>query len=331
MDRKKETETEPLFLGVEIGGTKQQIIVGDHQGSIVDKISERVPIHNGAPDILAWISARLPLLKEKYADIKAIGVGFGGPLESDTSRILISVQVPGWKDFKLRDWFESQFGLPAVVAVDTVCGGYAELKLGAGRGANCLLYSNIGTGIGGALYIGGRNYDGIGKGAMFIGNTYVADWTAQKAGEVAKVENLCCGIAIERRLRQEGYVPQDSLLWQIAQGNRPAIDCKMLGQAARQGDEFALAELERVGRTFGIGLSTAITLVSPDRVVIGGGVANLDEVLLDPIRRHTEKYVFISAVGTYDIVKSQLLDDNVPVGAVLYARDGFQTVPYLPE
>lgn len=326
-----ETKTEPLYLGVEIGGTKQQIIIGDENGNIVDKLSERVPIRDGARDILAWTKAKLPLLRDKYDNIKAIGVGFGGPIESETSRILISVQVPGWKDFKLKDWFESQFKLPTVVVIDSVCGGYAELKLGAGRGSNCLLYSNIGTGIGGALYIGGLTYDGVGKGAMYIGNTYVADWTAKSAGAVEKVENLCCGIAIEKRLRSEGYVPADSLLLRLAKGVPAAIDCRMLGEAARMGDEFALAELERVGETYGIGLSTAVTLVSPDRVVIGGGVANLDDVLLDPIRRHTDKYVFISSRGTYDIVKSEFVDDNVPVGAILYARDGFRTVPYLSK
>jgi predicted NBD/HSP70 family sugar kinase len=61
--------------------------------------------------------------------------------------------------------------------------------------------------------------------------------------------------------------------------------------------------------------------------VIGGGVANLGDLLLDPIRRHTEKYVFISSRGSYTIEKSQLMDDNVPIGAILYAHDGFRTVP----
>ena len=315
-----------LYLGVEIGGTKQQIIVSDENARILDRISERVPLPNGARDVLTWISAKLPLLRKKYVDIKAIGVGFGGPLESATSRVLISVQVPGWKDFQLKTWFETQFSLPTTVVIDSVCGGYAELKLGAGRGAKCLLYSNIGTGIGGALYIGGLTYDGVGKGAMYLGNTFVADWTAKKAGAVEKMENLCCGIAIEKRLRSKGYVPAQSVLWQLAGGEQSAIDCRMLGEAARRHDGFALAELEKVGQTYGIGLSTAITLLSPDKVVIGGGVANLGEALLDPIRRHTEKYVFISSRGTYDIVKSQIMDDNVPVGAVLYARDGFQAV-----
>jgi len=315
-----------LYLGVEIGGTKQQIIVGDENGRIIDRISERIPLPNGASDILTWINVKLPLLREKYPDIKAIGVGFGGPLESANGKVLISVQVPGWKDFKLKNWFEEQFSLPATVVIDSVCGGYAELKLGAGRGAKCLIYSNIGTGIGGAFYIGGLTYDGVGNGAMYLGNTFVADWTAKKAGAVEKIENLCCGIAIEKRLRSKDYVPASSLLWQLAEREQSAMDCRMLGEAARRGDEFALAELDRVGETYGIGLSTIITCLSPDRVVIGGGVANLGDVLLDPIRRHTERYVFISARGTYEIVKSQIMDDNVPVGAVLYARDGFRTI-----
>lgn len=316
----------PLYIGVEIGGTKQQLIVGDENGRIVDKISERLPLPNSARDILAWIYAKLPLLQKKYTEIKAIGVGFGGPLESSTGKVLISVQVSGWKDFQLKKWFEEQFSLPTTVVNDSVCGGYAELKLGAGRGAKCLLYSNIGTGIGGALYINGLTYNGLGKGAMYLGNTYVADWTTKKAGAVEKVENLCCGIAIEKRLRSKNYVPADSLLWRLAGKNQLAMDCRMLGEAARRGDTFSLAELERVGEIYAIGLSTAITLLSPDRVVIGGGLANLGELLLDPIRRYVDRYVFISSRGTYEIKIGQIVDDNVPMGAVLYARDGFLTI-----
>ena len=104
-------------------------------------------------------------------------------------------------------------------------------------------------------------------------------------------------------------------------GQVSALTCAMLGEAARRGDAFATAEIDRIARSYAIALSNLITLVSPDVVAIGGGVANLGEVLLDPIRRHTDERVFISAQGAYRIVPCAFVDAAVPVGAALLARD----------
>mgnify|MGYP000809210128 FL=1 len=317
---------EKLYFGVEIGGTKQQVAVCNDRGEIVEMLSEKVELKNGAADILAWLKRSITRLQERYPQVQAIGVGFGGPLETRTGRVLISVQVPGWKDFELKTWFEATFGLPATVVVDTVAGGYAELKLGSGRQSDKFFYTNIGTGIGGALFIDGKTWDGIGYGAAFLGNTYTADWTADVAGAVDRLEALCSGTAIERRLRSKGYVPQSSLLQTLCDGDRTALCCRMLRTAAEQGDRFALEELDRVGYTFGIGVANVVSLLGVDTVSIGGGLANLGECLRQPVEKYAEQYVFISGKDRFKVVICSLLDNNVPVGAALYARDGFRTV-----
>ena len=100
----------------------------------------------------------------------------------------------------------------------------------------------------------------------------------------------------------------------------------MLGEAARRGDAFAAAEIDRIARSYAIALSNLLTLVSPDVVAIGGGVANLGDVLLDPIRRYTDERVFISVRGAYRIVPCAFMDAAVPVGAALLARDRHRSV-----
>ena len=120
-----------LYLGVEIGGTKQQLAVCNGEGSILKLVSERVPIRTGAPDILAFLEACAGELIAAYPDIARVGVGFGGPLETETGRVLISVQIPGWKDFKLKEWFQARLGRETVAVNDTVAGGYAEYRLEA--------------------------------------------------------------------------------------------------------------------------------------------------------------------------------------------------------
>lgn len=315
-----------LYLGVEIGGTKQQIAVCDENGRIVEMVSEKVAHENGAVDILAWLKRKVRLVLEKYPRVKSIGVGFGGPLETKTGRVLISVQVPGWKDFKLKTWFEATFGMETIVVVDTVAGGYAELMLGSGKDSSKFFYTNIGTGIGGSFFINGYTWDGIGYGASFLGNTYMADWTAGEAGAVTRIETLCGGTFIERRLRTPGYVTEDSYLKELCKGDIAVLDCRMLHQAAEAGDRFALEELDRVGHSFGIGVANTVSMLGADTVSIGGGLANLGEWIRRPIEKYAEQYVFISGKDRFRVVICSLLDDNVPVGAALYARDGFKTL-----
>lgn len=317
---------EGLYLGIEIGGTKQQIAVCDETGKIIEMTSEKVAHENGASDILAWLKYNVLLILKKYPGIQSIGVGFGGPLETKTGRVLTSVQVPGWKDFRLKSWFETNFGIETLIVVDTVAGGYAELKLGSGKDSQKFFYTNIGTGIGGAFFIDGYTWDGIGYGASFLGNTYTADWTADKVGAVTRIEDLCGGISIEKRLRIPGYIPEDSYLMTLCGGDISRMDCRMVHCAAKTGDKFALEELERVGHSFGIGVANTVSMLGADTVSIGGGLANLGEWILRPIQRYADQYVFISGKDRFKVVLCKLMDDNVPIGAALYARDGFKTL-----
>lgn len=317
---------QPLYLGVEIGGTKQQIAVCDADGVIVEMVSEKIAHENGASDILVWLEQKISRILQKYPLIRSIGVGFGGPMETKTGRVLVSVQVPGWKDFELKNWFETMFEMETTVVVDTVAGGYAELKLGSGRGSEKFFYTNIGTGIGGSFFINGYTWDGIGYGASYLGNTYTADWTADKSGAVTRIETLCGGASIEKRMRVPGYIPETSQLIALCKGDVSGVDCRMIREAAEAGDTFALEELERVGYSFGIGVANTISMLGVDKVSIGGGLANLGKWILEPVQRYTDEYVFISGKDRYQVVICSLLDDNVPVGAALYARDGFKTL-----
>lgn len=314
-----------LFAGVEIGGTKQQIAVADETGTIIDLISEKIAIPNGAPDILSWIEKNMTGVLLKYPQIHSIGVGFGGPLESGTGRITISVQVKGWKDFEIKSWFEEKFHLPTMVVNDTVAGGYAELLNGAGRGCRNFFYSNIGTGIGGALFFDGRTFDGIGFGGAYMGNTYTID-PRKMDGSVCRVEEVCSGTGIENIMRTPGRIPQTSILYELCDGDISTLNCKHLAVAAADKDDVALDIIDKFAWIYGLAIANTVTMFSPERVAIGGGVGNMGELILEPIRHYCDKYVFISAKGRYSIVQSELLDMNVLIGAVLYARDGFNTI-----
>jgi glucokinase len=315
------------YLGVELGGTKQQLAIGTETGELIEVICEKIVLLDGAKTIRVWLQRKVPALIAKYntgtSVVKRACIGFGGPIETKTGRILSSVQVQGWEDFPLKIWFEQAFGIQTDVINDTVAGGYGELILGAGKESDHFFYTNIGTGIGGALFVNKRNYDGAGFGAVYMGNTYIPDPTSPVPGSRIKLENICSGAATERRLRTQGYVPADSLLMEMCGGDISQITCKMWGEAAEKRDPFALREIDFYARSYAVGLGNMMTSVSPDLVAIGGGVANIGEVLLQPIRKHVEEVVFISLKNRYEIVQGKLLDNTVILGAILYAAGMF--------
>jgi glucokinase len=174
-----------MYLGVEIGGTKLQAGVCDKHGRVKTLVRHPVNRRAGRAGILKQLQEIIPPL---LPGVKGIGVGFGGPVDADSGRVVISHQVAGWSGFPLRKWFERQFRLPVAVENDSNCAGLAEALVGAGRGKHRVFYFNVGTGIGGALVIDGKIYNGR-YGAMEFGHTWV---------EGHRLEDVASGLAIER-------------------------------------------------------------------------------------------------------------------------------------
>ena len=314
------TNKEQHYLGVEIGGTKQQLCVGTGAGKILVRRTVQLGEVTAA-EILDWLAENIRQLAAE-TPFSGAGVGFGGPLETKTGRVLSSLQVPGWQDFALGEWFEKLLPCPVTVANDTFTGGLGELYAGAGQGARVLFYTNIGTGIGGGLYLNGKGFDGTGFGAAYLGNTLVPDWRGDQPGAYTRMELLVSGRSIARRLREPGYVPADSTLSALCGGDVSSLSALELGQAVRAGDAFACRELDRIAESFSIALANMLASTGADRVVIGGGVAKMGDVLFDRIREKTETLAFIANRGRYEILPSALADDAVLAGALLLARQG---------
>ncbi len=308
------------YIGVEIGGTKQQITVGLEDGSILHRQCVKLRKPFQVRDILQWLEKNIRTLLDEaeWTDIKGIGVGFGGPLETETGRVLCSLQVPGWEDYQLQKWFEKTFHKPAIVINDTVAGGLAEFYRGSGVGCRILFYTNIGTGIGGGLYLNGKYYDGAGYGASYLGNSWVPDWRGNTCNVMTRLELICSGRSIEERLNKAGYIPGTSCLYRKEGRN---ITCQELAEGARRGDVFCKEELNKIAGSFAVGLANVLALLAPEKIVIGGGVAKMGEILFTRIRRYTEEYVFLANLGKYEIVPGKLMDDAVLSGAILAAAN----------
>jgi glucokinase len=320
------SKTLPVVAGVEIGGTKLQLALGRGDGTILVSHRGSVDPRQGARGILEWLERELPAFLREAAQIhgqpEAVGIGFGGPVETATGRVLTSHQIEGWKGVELRTWCEDRFHLPAVVANDANAAGWAEYCCGAGRGTRVFCYMNVGSGIGGALVIDGKLHDGQGFGAGEIGHTYVPDWTSNAPGAADKLEHICSGWRIEQRIRQWKDLAPGSVLDRLCGGQPGQLTCAMLAEAARQNDLRAADELDRVADSVAIALSNVITLFHPERIAMGGGVSLMGGVLLDRVRQKVAERVFGPFQDHYEILPCALAESVVVVGAVLLAGAG---------
>lgn len=229
------------------------------------------------------------------------------------------MQVPGWEDFPLRGWLEETFSMPAEVLNDTVSGGFSELYLGRGKEAGNVFYTNIGSGIGGAFFIDRVYYDGVGYGAAYFRQHLHPRLAVARAGGDDPGGGDLLRARDRTALRRPGYVPAGSRIMEMCGGDPAGISCRMLEDAARAGDPFALEEVDRIARSYSIGLSNVLTLMSPELVIIGGGVAKMGGLLLDRVREYTDRIAFISCRGHYTIEQSVMMDDAVIAGAVYCA------------
>jgi glucokinase len=305
----------PMFLGIEIGGTKLQFGVGAADGQIKRLERADVDLAQGAEGIRRQIAAMAaPLIAEH--NVAAIGFGFGGPVDATTGRIVKSHQVDGWDDFPLVNWTRETLGLPAALANDSDMAGLGEAHFGAGRGKKIVLYSNVGTGIGGSLVINGRVYAGSRGIASEIGHL--------RPGVVAEepetiVEAVASGPAIAAAAEtDEGLAAEIRRRSDVISGR---FSAKMVAELAAAGNNAALSILRRATQTYGWAIAQAITLVSPEVVVIGGGVSLIGNAFFfDPLRKEVKRYVFPPLRGTYEIVPAALGEEVVVHGALALAR-----------
>jgi glucokinase len=308
-----------MYLGVEIGGTKLQLGLGRGDGSLAGLWRGSVDGAGGGDGIRRQIVAAIPELLAgaglTRGDLKGVGVGFGGPTDDATQRVIKSHHVTGWDGFPLADWLQNEVvGLPTVVCNDADVAGLAEALHGAGRGLNPVFYMTIGTGIGGGLVIDGEMYRGCGRGAVEIGHLRVLD------GDI--LESYAAGWGIAARAnRLAATDPRYTTLRRIVGRDLTGKD---IAAAAQDRDPAACDALDVAVAALAEALQQMIKLLCPRRVVIGGGVSLMgDELLFDPLRRRVAAGAFPPFAGQTDIVPAALGEEVVVHGALALARQRF--------
>lgn len=340
------------LIGIEIGGTKLQLVAGDAAGRIADRRRLDVAKARGGAGIRDQIAHALPELIATH-QATAIGVGFGGPVDHEIGRIAKSHQIEGWSEFELCEWLHEQTGLPVRVDNDANVAALGEALAGAGKGLNPVFYVTLGSGVGGGLVVDGRIYHGAKPGESEIGHVRL-----DKSGVI--VEQRCSGWAVDRRIREAIKHEPDSQLAQLAgkshrRENRLLIhrssantatgaaalaaesgsgatkaalpnevpaaggEARFLKPALEAGDALARRILDETAEDLAFALSHVVQLMHPAAIILGGGLSLVGEPLREAVARQLRRFIMEVFGAGPTVQLAALGEDAVPVGALLLA------------
>jgi glucokinase len=299
-------------LGIEIGGTKLQIVLGTDTGLIKERWRLAVRPDQGARGIQKQIESTLSDILQHHS-IKAVGAGFGGPVDWRTGRICRSHQIEGWSEFELGPWLGRLTRAPVRVDNDANVAALGEALQGAGQNANPVFYVTLGSGVGGGLVMDRQIYHGAFPGESEIGHLRLDP-------QGTTLESQCSGWAVDQKIRALEKTAPESVLSRLAV-RHPGNEAKQLGAALQQNDFAALELLAEIARHLAFGLSHVVHLVHPERIIIGGGLSLVGAPLQEAVEDQLRRFVMEAFHPPPQIALTALGEDAVPMGALQLARD----------
>lgn len=299
------------LLGIEIGGTKLQLVIGDVSCAILNRWRFQIDKSDGGEGIRRQIELSLPEIK-RTATISGVGVGFGGPVDWSNGTTCCSHQLTGWDDFPLRNWLEQNLGVPVRVDNDANVAALGEAQHGAGRNFNPVMYVTLGSGVGGGLVVDGRIYHGAKPGESEIGHVRL-----DRRGTI--VESRCSGWAVDRKIQTAIDAEPKGVLAGLV-GSGKGGESRYLAAALQQGDSTAHRILNETAEDLAFGLSHATHLFHPEVIVLGGGLSLVGEPLRQAVALALDGFVMRAFAPRPRVVLAGLGEDAVPVGALALAQ-----------
>jgi glucokinase len=307
-------------VGVDIGGTKIAALRISSDGGIDAATVIPTPANDqdeAFPAIEAAVSGVLD------DSVVGIGVGVAGLVDVGAGVLLVTPNL-AWRNLPLAARLGGAFGLPVTVDNDATAAAWGESRLGASRGSEDSLFVGVGTGIGGGIVSGGRIVRGAHGLAGEIGHVIVEPGGPRcGCGNRGCWEQVASGQAIERAGRRAVAEVPGSDIARLAEGDPLRVTGEVVTEAARAGDEVAVAILADVGRRLGEGVAGLVNVLDPQIVVIGGGAAEAGDLLLVPLGE-----AFLASVEGADVrpevpvVPAALGNDAGAIGAALLALEG---------
>lgn len=285
-------------IGIDLGGTAIKLGRFDWKGNCLQALTVPTPQPARPEAVLAALIAAIEQLDPERQAV-AIGVGTPGPADASGRIARVAINLEGWHDIPLADWLEAKTGRTTTLANDANCAGMGEYWLGAGRHFRHLILLTLGTGVGGAVILDGKLFVGHEGAAGELGLiTLNPDGPECNSGNRGSLEQYASVRAIRRRT---------------------GLEPDQLGAKARAGDAEAIAFWQAYGRDLGAGLASLIYVLTPEAVIIGGGVSASAEFFFPAMQQELEQRVLPSSRAGLQILQAELGNQAGMVGAAKLA------------
>lgn len=285
-------------IGIDLGGTAIKLGRFSQDGTCLQSKTVATPQPALPEAVLNEMVNAIAQVDPTHQAI-AIGVGTPGPVDAAGRIARVAINLAGWQDIPLADWLEAKTSLPTILANDANCAGLGEAWLGAGRRFRNLILLTLGTGVGGAIIIDGKLFVGHQGAAGELGLiTLNPDGPPCNSGNQGSLEQYLSVSAIRRHT---GLEPEE------------------LGKRALAGDAEALEFWQSYGRDLGIGLASLIYVLTPEVIVIGGGVSASAEFFFPAAMAEIERRVLLSSRTGLQLLRAELGNQAGMVGAAKLA------------
>jgi glucokinase len=308
-------------VGIDVGGTNVKIAVVDLKGNIIYSNSVPTRAEMGyeytIKNIKETIYASLKETKLTVDSIQGIGIGLPGQINSDEGLVRLLPNIPGWKNVPLGKILEDEFKVKTKLDNDVRVATLGEYTFGAGQGCKNLICLTVGTGVGSGIIVNGQLVRGASMSAGEIGHMVVMEPHGPicGCGSTGCLEALASGPAIVQMAREYISGGKSTLYKELAASG--PITPYLVYEAAIQGDAVARRIFTITGEWLGLALVNVVNLLNPERIIIGGGVGQSGDLLLEPIRKVIKERALKSSADAVEVVAAELGESAGVVGASL--------------
>ncbi|BFM39240.1 ROK family protein [Synechocystis sp. LKSZ1] len=288
-------------MGIDLGGTAIKLGRFLADGTCLASFSVPTPQPAFPEAVLQALIPAIQRLKTEHC--QALGVGMPGPTDASRRLAKLAINLPQWHNVPLADWLETAIGLPVVLENDANCAGLGEAWLGAGRHFQDFILLTLGTGVGGAIFLGGNLFVGRHGAAGELGLLSI-DYRGPDchSGNRGSLEQHVSAQAIQRETGKNGAE---------------------LAQLAAKGIPEALAYWERYGQLLGVGLANLLYVLTPQAVILGGGISASADYFLPALTAEIQDRVLAPTREDLTIVVAELGNRAGMLGA---ARLAWQSI-----
>jgi glucokinase len=251
------------------------------------------------------------------SQVAGVGMGVPGQHKSREGIVLWSPNFKDWNGVQLLAPIRADLGVEVFMGNDVNVAALGEYQFGAGRGAGSLVMLTLGTGIGGGIILGGRLWLGASEGAAEVGHqVIIPDGPMCGCGRAGHLEALAARDAIVERAARKIQSGRNSVLIEDVDWPQWSVTPADIAKAAADGDEVALETMQETGYYIGLGVSNLINVLSPEVVIIGGGISQGGDALWGPIHRTVQAHALTESRRACRVVPAELGDDAGVMGGV---------------